>query len=315
MSAQPAPGVGADDPGGQNVPVPDELSFFTPASSADPADAAGPAGGDLLVPTDMARSLWSTNQLHGVAISGALARTAERTVRAAGRDDLVGVRSTVDLFRAATMDPCRITAEVVRESPRLCLVDVMLSQGERRVARASTLFLKPTAAAPGEIWSPSERPAPPPSEIAPPSDEPHVPFFFSSAGWSQDFGEHQNASRKQSWNSAIPVVAGERPTGFVAACAVADGASLVTNWGSGGIAYINTDVTLTLAREPVGLEVGLSAVDRVEHDGVAVGTAAVFDRTGPIGTAVVTSLSNARRAIDFEQVVYHDDGERTVTGA
>jgi hypothetical protein len=282
--------------------VPIELSFFV-------------ADGDLLVPTDMARSMWSDNQMHGVAVSGALARCAEQAVRSAGRTDLVGVRSTVDLFRAATMDPCLLTAEVVRESPRLCLVDVTLTQGERRVARAGALFLKPTTSAPGEIWSPSERPVPPPEDIAPPTDEPHVPFFFSSAGWSQNFGEHQDASRKQSWNSAIPVVAGERPSGFVAAAAVADGASLVTNWGSGGVEYINTDVTLTLAREPVGLQIGLSAVDRIEQDGIAVGTAAVFDRTGPIGTAVVTSLSNARRSIDFQQVAYRDDGARTVPGA
>jgi hypothetical protein len=282
--------------------VPLELSFFV-------------ADGDLLVPTDMARSMWSDDQMHGVAVSGALARCAEQAVRSAGRTDLVGVRSTVDLFRAATMDPCLLTAEVVRESPRLCLVDVTLTQGERRVARAGALFLKPTTSAPGEIWSPSERPVPPPEDIAPPTDEPHVPFFFSSAGWSQNFGEHQDASRKQSWNSAIPVVAGERPSGFVAAAAVADGASLVTNWGSGGVEYINTDVTLTLAREPVGLQIGLSAVDRVERDGIAVGTAAVFDRTGPIGTAVVTSLSNTRRSIDFQQVAYRDDGERTVPGA
>jgi hypothetical protein len=138
-----------------------------------------------------------------------------------------------------------------------------------------------------------------------------VPFFFSSAGWSQSFGKHQNASRKQSWNSAIPVVAGEALTGFVAAAAVADGASMVTNWGSGGVEYINTDVTLTLAREPHGVEIGLSAVDRVERDGIAVGTAAVFDRSGPIGTVVVTSLSNTKRAIDFEKVTHPYD-EQTV---
>jgi acyl-coenzyme A thioesterase PaaI-like protein len=281
--------------------VPTEPAFFL-------------ADGDLLVPTDMARSMWSENQMHGVAISGALARCGEQAVRSAGRADLVGVRSTVDLFRAATMDPCLLTSEVVREGPRLCLVDVMLAQGGRPVARSSALFLKPTASAPGEIWSPSERASPPPEDVAPPTDDPHVPYFFSSAGWSQNFGQHQNASRKQSWNSAIPIVAGERLTGYVAAAAVADGASLVTNWGSGGVAYINTDVTLTLAREPVGTEIGLSAVDRIEQDGIAVGTVAVFDRTGPIGTAVVSSLSNAKRAIDFEKVTHPYD-ERAVPGA
>lgn len=281
--------------------MPTDLSFFR-------------ADGHLLVPTDLARSLWGDNHVHGVAISGALARSAEQAVRSAGRTDLVGVRSTVDLFRAATMDPCLLTTEIVREGPRLCLVDVSLTQGDRRVARSSALFLKPSESAPGQVWRPSEHATPPPVDIAPPTDEPHVPFFFSSAGWSQDFAGHQNAARKQSWNSAIPVVAGEALTGYVAASAIADGASMVTNWGTGGIEYINTDVTLALVREPQGVEIGLSAVDRVERDGIAVGTAAVFDRVGPLGTVVVTSVSNVKRSIDFQNL-QHPYDDRAVPGA
>ena len=36
-------------------------------------------------------------------------------------------------------------------------------------------------------------------------------------------------------------------------------------------------------------------------DGVAIGTATVFDRLGPIGTSTVTSLANAKRSVDFTQ--------------
>ena len=213
------------------------------------------------------------------------------------------------------MDPCLLTAEVVREGPRLCLVDVTLAQGDRQVARSSALFLKPTASAPGEIWSPSERPTPPPEDIAPPTDEPHVPYFFSSSGWSQNFGKHQNASRKQSWNSAIPVVAGERPDRL--------------RRGRGRRRRRQPGDQLGQRRRRVhqhrrhahprpraggGRDRAVSAVDRVEQDGIAVGTAAVFDRTGPIGTAVVTSLSNAKRTIDFEKVTHPYD-ERPATGA
>ena len=274
-----------------------ELSFFR-------------ADGAHLVPTEMAQSMWDTNHLHGVAVSGALARALEREVADRGRHDLRPARLTVDLFRAATMDPCEVTAEVVREGRRICLVDAVLTQGGQRVARASAVFLAATASTEGEVWSPSDRPVPPPLDVAPPTDTPHVPFLHSEAGWSQSFGEHQNASRKQSWNSAIPILAGEPITPFQAAAAIADGASLVTNWGSRGVEYINTDITLTLARQPDGVEVGLSAVDRVEYDGIAVGTAAVFDRSGPLGTAVVTSVANALRTVDMGGIEYTDDGAR-----
>lgn len=277
-----------------------ELSFFRP-------------DGESLVPNDMARSLWSEDQMHGVAVSGALARAAEQRFQETALVGFVPSRFTVDLFRPATMDPCRLTTQVVRRGSRICLVDAQLTQDGAPVARASAIFLAASESAAGEVWAPAARHSPPPLDVAPATDEPRVPFFRSSAGWSQDFSQHQNPSRKMSWNTAVPVVTGERLTPFQAAAAVADGASLVTNWGSGGVEYINTDITLTLARQPAGLEIGLAAADRVEHDGIAVGTAAVFDRVGPLGTAVVTSLANTRRVVDFEGVAYTDDGERRTT--
>jgi hypothetical protein len=269
--------------------------------------------GEALVPTGIARSMWSENQMHGVAISGALARTIEARVEQTGRSELRPARMTVDLFRPATMDPCVVTTEIVRQGRRICLVDALLTQDGQRVARASAIFLMPSTSAAGEVWGPTERPAPPPEDVAPVSSEPRVPFFHSDAGWTQTFADHQDGSRKASWNTGLPVVTGEQVTPFQAVAAMADGASLVTNWGSQGVEYINTDITLTLARLPEGVEVGLAAMDRVEHDGIAVGTAAVFDRTGTVGTAVVTALVNARRTVDFDGVEYTDDGRRRRT--
>lgn len=277
-----------------------DVSFFT----SDPHDA------DVLHPTDLARSSWSTEQIHGVATSGALARAAEQALAALGRDDLRPARQSVDLFRAARMQPFHLSTEVVREGPRICLVDVTLRQDGERVARASVLFLAGGEAPSGELWSPDVTYDPPPLDVAPPTDQPRVPFVHSDAGWSQRFGDHQNASRKSSWNSAVPIVRGEKLTPFQAVAATADGASLVTNWGTEGVQHINTDITLALARAPRGVEIGLVALDRVEHDGVAVGTAAVFDREGRIGEVVMTSLVNARRSIDFTRIEYDDDGTR-----
>ncbi len=277
-----------------------DLAFFT-------------LDGESLVPTPVACSMWSSNQMHGVAVSGALARAVVRTADESGLGELRPARVTVDLFKAATMTPCRVSAEVVRAGRRIAVVDALLTQDGEPVARSSTVLLRPTESAPGEVWHPSERPQPPPEDVVPASDEPRVPFFHSDAGWSQSFGEHQNGSRKASWNTGVPIVAGEPLTPFLAVAAMADGASLVTNWGSGGVEQINTDITLTLARAPIGVEIGLVAQDRVEQDGIAVGVAAVIDRDGQLGTAVVTSLANTKRAVDFDRVEYTDDGQRRTT--
>ena len=278
----------------------DEISFFT-------KDA------DDLVPTPLACSMWSDDQLHGVAVSGALARAAEACLATAGRTDLRPARWTVDLFKPARMQPCTFETAVVREGSRICLVDVTLTQGDVRVARASATFLKPSAAAPGEVWQPDDRPTPPPLDVAPETDEPRVPFMRSSAPWSQNFTEHQNAARKGSWSSAIPVVPDEPLSPFQAVASAADGASMVTNWGTRGVEYINTDIALTLARTPVGVEIGLLATDRVEHDGIASGTTAVFDRAGALGTVTVAALANAQRTVDMGGVEYSDNGERRAT--
>jgi len=260
------------------------------------------ADGDLLVPQDIARSLWRADQMHGVATSGALAREAETAVRTAGRTDLRPARFTVDLFKAPSMGPCRLSSRVVREGNRLMLLDAELAQDGVVVARASALFLKATENPDGEVWTPQDVPEPPPLDIAAVSEEPRVPIFFSEpVGWSQNFAEHQNGGRKATWQTALPIVLGEPTTPFQGLAGAADATSMITNWGTGGVQYINTDVSLSIARVPVSQEIGLSTLSWYSHDGIATGTAAVFDRAGTFGTTTVTSISNARRAVDFTQ--------------
>ncbi len=264
--------------------------------------------GTQLIPTEVAKSLWAADQMHGVAISGALGRTADKTIRQLDRGDLIPARHTVDLFRPAKMVPCDMLATVVRNGNRLVLVDVALEQDGELMARASVLFLKPTEEPPGQVWKPTTNPAIPPLEVAPPASEPRPPLFLSEEGWSADFLAHQNAEHKTIWNTVPWVVAGEQPSGYVAAAAVADSTNLVTNWGTKGVNYINADVTLTLSRQPVSAEIGLSALDHTSYDGVSVGSALVFDREGPLGTSIVTAVSNAKRTVDFGNAFRREGG-------
>jgi hypothetical protein len=268
------------------------------------------ADGELLVPQDLARSLWKHDQMHGVATSGALARAAEHAVTAAGRTDLRPARFTVDLFRAPTMGPCHFTSMVVREGHRIMLVETTLYQEEEARARAIALFLHASENPDGQVWTSSDIPQPPSLEVAPLTDQPRVPFFFSDRiGWSQNFAEHQNSDRKATWQSPIPVVAGEKTSPFQGLAGMADSTSMVCNWGEKGVQYINTDVNLSISRLPVSHEVGLTALTWHAHDGIAIGSAIVFDREGPFGTSMVTSLANARRSVDFTKYDFGEPGE------
>lgn len=263
--------------------------------------------GATLLPSRLACSMWSDDQMHGVALSSALAWGAQRRLLESGRDDLRPARWAVDLFRPARMVPCTVTAEVEREGRRICLVDVILTQEGERVARGTATFLKPSVDPDGEVWSPHGRHLPTPPEAW--GHGPQPPYVWSSRPWSQSFADHQNAGQKATWNVGTPLLPDEPLTGFQAAAGIADMASMVTNWGTAWVQHINTDITMTLAREPDGVQIGVLATDRVEHDGIAVGTAAMFDRTGPLGTVVVAAMSNARRSADLGSVTYDEDGQ------
>lgn len=255
--------------------------------------------GESYLPLPLAQSLWKAGQMHGVAISGLLARALEAAVAAAGRDDLVPARYHVDLFRPAGMIATTTSATVVREASRLMLVDAVVLQEGEVVARGSATFLRPTANPDGDVWAAADRPVAPPVELMPETGQPDTPFFASATPWSDDFSAHQNSGRHQTWQTAVPIVLGEECTPFQAVASIADATSMVTNWGSGGVQFINTDISVVLSRVPDGVVLGLRSTDHVAVDGIGAGTAEVFDRRGSIGTATVSSLANTRRTVDF----------------
>ncbi len=107
------------------------------------------------------------------------------------------------------------------------------------------------------------------------------------------------------WSRGISAVAGEDATPFVAAAIIGESTSLVTNWSSAGVAFINTDLTLTLARMPQTNEMGVEADNHVSANGIAACSAVLYDRDGMLGTCVVSALSNPTRELDIAQLAEH----------
>ena len=97
----------------------------------------------------------------------------------------------------------------------------------------------------------------------------------------------------------MPVLPDQPVSSFVHATQSAESTSLLTNLGTDGIGYINCDLTLALARVPEGPQLGIEADTHITADGIAVGTATLYDRNGPYGTGIVTAVSNAAAQIDF----------------
>ena len=73
----------------------------------------------------------------------------------------------------------------------------------------------------------------------------------------------------------------------------------MTNMGSAGVGYINGDVTVALCRLPVDEWIGIQADSHRAADGIAVGTATLFDRLGAFGAGATTAIANPAAQIDF----------------
>jgi acyl-coenzyme A thioesterase PaaI-like protein len=269
-----------------------DRAFEAAAEQAPPAFFI--ADGDTYVPTRLAQGPWGAS-ISGNYVGGILGRTIERD---AGDPDLQPARLTVDLLRRAALAPLRIQTSVQREGRRIRLVDAVMTQDDRTVARASALFLRRGEQPADSIWtSPVAMPAPPtePADVA--DDAPMRLWVYGKdpqlATPAIDLSEWQHAGPKYAWVRDItPLVDGEPLTPFTRAAMAGDMASSVTHFGAGGLHFINADYTLTLSRLPDGPYIGLASLTHYSHAGVATGVATILDRRGAIGSAVANALVN-----------------------
>lgn len=251
--------------------------------------------GDVLSPLSTAAGNWGPNRMRGLAISGALARAVESAAPAPGFQP---VRWTLELCRVATMDPCHVDVRILRTGGRVSLIEADLLQSGTTVATARALFLRPDQQVDtADVWSPNRQLQPPPADLRPGTEEPRL-HYSDLTGWTSTPASEHSGDRKIMWVFGVRVVEDEPLSAFQFVASAADVASVVGNWGSAGMQFINADVTLALARLPQGLEIGLAAMDRVEVDGISTSTVTVFDRSGTVGTAVVSALANVRATVD-----------------
>lgn len=246
--------------------------------------------GDAYVPTPSAVGPWGPSTVSGLVISGLVGHAAEQ---AGGNDDFVGTRLTVDMVRMALQGELRAKAEVLREGRRLRMVDVTISQDGRNVAHGRAVFARRSEPPPGKVWTPDVVMPPPPAPEDTPAFGPK-PYVGPTAQPVRTFERwRDHTQEKYVWYDCdARLVDGEPMSAFVRAASVADVANPLTNWGSDGLQFVNSDVTLLLSRLPEGTMIGMAARDRQEADGVSVGSAVMFDAAGPIGLTTVTALAS-----------------------
>jgi len=262
----------------------------------EPDDESLPASferdGDLLVPRDFTRSGWSPGALNGRYLAGLVAWGAERH----GDPDLQPARLTVDMFRPGTMAPTRVDTRVVRDGRRIRVVDSSVVAGGVEICRGTTVFLRRSHEPRGETWFPPEWSVPDPDAI-----EPMDRRRPGQAEWGMPWESRgitewgQVTERRQVWvRETRPFVDGEDVSPFMRAALAADMANGQTNASPLGLAYINADLTMTLARLPEGEWLGLDGRSRAAADGVSAASVDLYDTKGRIGQVTLIGVADER---------------------
>ena len=242
-----------------------------------------------LAPTPAACGPWSPDMLHGRLLGGLAARALESQFGAVGWR---AARLTVDLFRAAPMEPVIVTTALIREGRRIRVADATLRCGGHDVARTTAVFLAEGAAPIGRIWQPEPWAAPHPETIAP-REYPELEGPAPAWQFRIVEGAFGTGERARVWTrETAPLVDDEPISPFVRAAVSADIASPLANGSDKGVSYINADYTLVMGRYPVGEWVGMETSQHLADTGIALGACTLYDLDGPFGTSTATALAN-----------------------
>lgn len=253
--------------------------------------------GDRFVPTALTAGPWDPEAQHGGPPSALLMRAVE-AVPAGGPVQIA--RLTVELLRPVPLVPLEVEAVVTRPGRRVQAVAASLRAGGIEVARATALQVRRA-----DVDLP---PLPDPDDPVPPVPETGLPQLFPgnaadlvayhSAGVDLRFvgGGFDRPGPSTCWaRLRQPVVAGEEPSPAVRTAAVADfgnGLSWVLpmdRW-----LFINPDLSIHLAREPVGEWVCLASSTLPGASGAGLAESSLFDEHGRFGRAVQSLLVEPR---------------------
>jgi hypothetical protein len=253
-----------------------------------------------LVPTGHARGPWNPEHAHGGGPAALIARAVER-LEAPG--PMLLTRLTIEFLRPVPLVALTVEAAVTRPGRRLQVADAVLRADGEDVLRARAMRLRRAdVPVPDRARARPELPGPELGQVLEQGGLGGIPatgaaFAYSAMELRFVEGRFEETGPATAWfRLRLPLVEGEQPTPAQRAAAAADfGNGIGREMDFETHLFVNTDLTMHLAREPVGEWIGLRS--RTDHgpEGTALARSEMFDAEGPLGLAA-QSLYVAERA-------------------
>ncbi len=256
--------------------------------------------GALFVPTAHTRGPWDPTAMHGGAPTALVAQHLHALA-----DGRRLARMTFEFLGPIPIAPVQLTTTVAKGGRNFQLLEAVLSDaGGRPLMLARAVALAPgdldDLPAQAALPSPTEPPAPPEQGVLSP---------FPALGADAAEGMHRtgmeirylDGSVRENgpalvWLSLVRDLVDDEPPGPVArVCTAADfgnGVSHVVGFDTH--VFVNTDLSITLLREPVGEWTLLDARTHIDRSGVGWAVSLLHDEQGPLGQAQQTLFVRSR---------------------
>lgn len=220
---------------------------------------------------------WDLAQQHAGPPSALLARAIERC---APSWPAHLTRLSVDILGPVPVAELEVTARVLRGGRSVELVEAELTADGRPTMRATGWRIRDQRTDASPLAE--EAAAPPRPNTA---DEPEeYAGYLAAMEWRWVKGHFTESGPATVWaRQRVPLVADEEPTGVQRLLTLADSGNGISSvldmrrW-----LFINPELTLHVAREPVGEWVCLDAVTTVTAAGTGLATSVLYDDGGPV---------------------------------
>jgi hypothetical protein len=249
--------------------------------------------GDRVIVSPHAAGPWDPTMQHGSAPASLVVWAAEAIPTPA---PMRIARVTIDLMRPVPLKPLTLETEILREGRKIQLCAVRLRADGVLVVAASVLKVRlQREVLPGDIASL-------PVELPLPEASPEDPAQFSNSPFVT--GIRLRAARGKFgvpgpgaiWYRVVrPLIEGAAVSQAMRAVVAADfcnGTSAALDFRHW--VFLNADLTVSMAREPVGEWILLDAESWIGPDGAGLSTARLADTHGYFGRAVQSLVIEKR---------------------
>jgi acyl-coenzyme A thioesterase PaaI-like protein len=221
---------------------------------------------------------WDPNMQHGGAQASLVVWAAERIPAAV---PMQVARVTIDLMRPVPVAPLTLETEVLREGRKIQLCAVRLFANGTLTVGATVLKIKKQAQAlPDDVIAlPLDVPAPEQSRLEPQNSPFGLGMTIRAAR-----GRFGGLGPGAIWYRADrPLVEGSPISQAMRAAAASDFCNASSALDYRKWTFLNADLTVSMAREPVGEWILLDAVSWIGLDGAGLAMARLADMRGYFG--------------------------------